>query len=216
MPFPTTPSTTLQQLQYDVSCWVDQSSEEFYESINELIQRAEWRIWRDLDRAVGYHKIASGSLSASVEVQSIYPSDAYSVVTSLRLIEGDYLLAKNETFISEINDEVSTTEPRYYCVSSDDGYNPLLMVAPIPDTNYQYVLEYRTLTSLVDNTNGTWLTANASDILFHATVLESLIFLKYPKDQIAAQEQMYNMLLTQLKDLYFKEMRNSYFQRSNG
>lgn len=216
MPFPTTPSNTLEQLQYDVSCWVDQSSDEFYDSINEIIQRAEKRIWRNLNVAVGYHKIDNGSLTSGVETQSIYPSEDYSVITSIRLSSEDYLLNKNETFISELNDEVDSGVPRYYCVSSDDGYEPVVLIAPIPDSNYQYVMEYRTLTSLIDNTDGTWLTSNASDILFHATVLESLIFLKYPKDQIAAEEQVFKLLMEQLNGLYIKEARKGYFERAIG
>ena len=92
------------------------------------------------------------------------------------------------------SDPSQTGLPLYY---ADYGYRGII-VAPTPNMNYPFEIAYletpETLTSLIQ-TN--WLTENTPDILLHACLLESNLFLKNP-DMIPIWDKTYKEEITAL------------------
>lgn len=65
--------------------------------------------------------------------------------------------------------------PAYYC---DFGFNNILIV-PTPDSEYPFQFSYMQEFPPINTENQTnWLTVNAPEVVFFATLLEAMIFLK--------------------------------------
>lgn len=190
MAFPTTPTNSLEQLQYDISKYFDQDSSEFSNDVNDIIRLGELRVWRDTDGAFGFRKISTGSLIPSTSIQSIFPASPYSLITSM-LVGTSFLLNKNETFIQAVNAELSSGTPIYYALTSNDNSTGCILLAPSPSTSLTYTIEYRSANSLLDFPNGTWLYFNAYDLLFNACLVEAVPYLRYDQEQMQDAELFY-------------------------
>lgn len=219
MPFPTSASNALEQYQIDVSCHAENDAEEFYEEINDIIQRAEFHIWTDSQGILGFRHEDIVELTPSQEAQDIHPEGDYVVVTAVKVMDDTgeefHLLYKDESFIQELNQEADDDMPRFYCATGQEtGGSNKILLAPMPDDNYQGIVEYIAFDSLIDSPTGTWLTREAGDVLFYAILIDAYTFLKADPKYIAELDIEYRDALEHLLFRQQRLMRNTAFKYS--
>jgi hypothetical protein len=85
-------------------------------------------------------------------------------------------------------DATQTADPEFYC---DYGYDNWLF-APTPSASLPIEIAYQAIAEPLDETHQTnWLTNNAPDLLFNASMLQAFTFLKDP-GQIQIWQGVYN------------------------
>jgi len=142
------------------------------------------------------------------------PSD-FQLSFSLAVIDenGDYhyLDKKHTSFMREYApDPTATSErgrPLYYAdfdkelsTGSDNGST--LIVAPVPDQDYNVELHYLYKpSSLTSQTSGTWLSQNASNALLYGSLIEAYIFMKGDPDMMALYQSRFAEEIARLKNM---------------
>ena len=107
-------------------------------------------------------------------------------------------------------DPTATSErgrPLYYAdfdkelsTGSDNGST--LIVAPVPDQDYNVELHYLYKpSSLTSQTSGTWLSQNASNALLYGSLIEAYIFMKGDPDMMALYQSRFNEEIARLKNM---------------
>ena len=107
-------------------------------------------------------------------------------------------------------DPTATSErgrPLYYAdfdkelsTGSDNGST--LIVAPVPDQDYNVELHYLYKpSSLTSQTSGTWLSQNASNALLYGSLIEAYIFMKGDPDMMALYQSRFAEEIARLKNM---------------
>jgi hypothetical protein len=124
--------------------------------------------------------------------------------TSVSTGKGEWLLKRDQTFLSEYVDRLTgeeaqdvTGKPKYYAmfggataVSSTTSGG--IYVAPTPDTTYMYRIYINLMpTSLGTNTSGTYISQYFSNGLLYGCLVEAYGFLKGPMDMLTLYENKY-------------------------
>jgi hypothetical protein len=164
---------------------------EFANYIPVAVDLAEERLFRELDLPEIELK-ASGTLTTNVTLlakPSSYEFGSYLAVGSgsSRTI----LKKKLESFILDYwPDAGQVGFPKYYADYDDDYF----ILAPTPETNYAYELKYSRKESKLGSSKSTnYYTNNCKDLLFAASMIEMLKFMK-AFNQLAVWEQKYREL----------------------
>jgi hypothetical protein len=99
------------------------------------------------------------------------------------------LLKRTESFVNDYwPDSTVTDVPKYYC----DANSAAFKLAPTPESNYPYEIKYTKKPTKLSSTNATnYFTDSCKDLLFSATMLEMVKFMK-SWSQIPVWEQTYN------------------------
>ena len=142
---------------------------------NQFIENSEWRILRDVpidaDRKVSEGNLVTDDNTINVPAKTLFVRgievfDSTSVSTG----KGEWLLRRDQTFLSEYIDRLTgeeaqdvTGKPKYYAmfggatgVSSTTSGG--IYVAPTPDTTYMYRIYINLMpTSMGTNTSGTYI-----------------------------------------------------------
>lgn len=151
-----------------------------------IVMLAQARIDNDL-KALGQTKIITGSFSPpapnSINNVLAKPSDwKYTLTFEIRIGTGASLATKllKKTGYDDARflwaDDNITAPPVFY---ADDIEYDFLYISPPPDLPYEFRWSYVMKNSLLDqSTQSNWLTQNAYRVLFDATLLETIIFLK--------------------------------------
>ena len=213
-----TPVNYLNNLKNHVINSIEDDYEDLEDCLDQIVRRAELRIFRDTRGAVGFRKYSSGSLTQEVVIQDIVPSEAKSVLglrvkktTDTRYYN---LKSRDESYINKLNLTLASNRPEFYCVTSNDAYEPIIIVAPKPASNDNYKLEYRVLNSIVDNPTGTWLAERAYDLLVSGTMVEALLYIKADMTEVKTAlegytERLKAFLRQQVKAAHGTEYRQS-------
>ena len=136
------------------------------------------------------------------------PAD-YVLSFSLAVIDGNsdyhYLDKKHPSFMQEYDvdpaDATKRALPKYYADYVKNLSGSSLVVAPVPDTNYNVELNYLYKpNSLVTDTTGTWLSQNARNALIYGCLVEGYIFMKGDAELLTLYENRYNQEIARLKN----------------
>ena len=176
--------------------------------VNDFIEHAELRIFRDVDLDV-FRKYQTASLTsgdAFVGMPGATPS-SFSFIRSVNIFspsgslggltdnERRYLEKKDTTFMSEYAPNRTTTGiPKYYA----NWDNDTIILAPAPNAAYTIELAYNAQeTGLSSSNTTTWVSTNAPQLLLYACLIEAFKFLKNP-NMVAMYTQAYQDVITPL------------------
>ena len=176
--------------------------------VNDFIEHAELRIFRDVDLDV-FRKYQTASLTsgdAFVGMPGATPS-SFSFIRSVNIFspsgslggltdnERRYLEKKDTTFMSEyFPNRTSTGIPKYYA----NWDNDTIILAPAPNAAYTIELAYNAQeTGLSSSNTTTWVSNNAPGLLLYACLIEAFKFLKNP-NMVSMYSQAYQELITPL------------------
>ena len=175
--------------------------------VNDFIEHAELRIFRDVDLDV-FRKYQTATLTSGdpfISMPGATPTDfefaRYITIFSpsgslggLTDNERVYLQKKDSSFISEYApNRTSTSIPKYYA----NWDNDTIILAPTPNAAYTIELAYNALpTGLSSSNTTTWVSTNAPQLLLYACLVEAFKFLKGPDNMLQMYETYYQQALT--------------------
>lgn len=167
-------SLTYSSLLTQVPGYLERSDAALTAQLPTLIMLAENRLATDMKQQ-GFQAVVKGNLSATIakpafwrETISFNYKDPVTGWQPLRLRALEYL--KNYWPVQS-----STSTPRFY---ADYNFQNFL-VAPSPDSAYEFELVYYARLDPLDDSNQTnWLTLNAPQCLLYACILEAQLWLK--------------------------------------
>ena len=174
--------------------------------VNDFIEHAELRIFRDVDLDV-FRKYQTATLTSGdpfISMPGAIPTDfefaRYITIFSpsgslggLTDNERVYLQKKDTSFISEYApNRTSTSIPKYYA----NWDNDTIILAPTPNAAYTIELAYNALpTGLSSSNTTTWVSTNAPQMLLYACLVEAFQFLKGPDNMLQTYERYYQQAL---------------------
>ena len=175
--------------------------------VNDFIEHAELRIFRDVDLDV-FRKYQTATLTSGdpfISMPGATPTDfefaRYITIFSpsgslggLTDNERVYLQKKDTSFISEYApNRTSTSIPKYYA----NWDNDTIILAPTPNAAYTIELANNALpTGLSSSNTTTWVSTNAPQLLLYACLVEAFKFLKGPDNMLQMYETYYQQALT--------------------
>ena len=175
--------------------------------VNDFIEHAELRIFRDVDLDV-FRKYQTATLTSGdpfISMPGATPTDfefaRYITIFSpsgslggLTDNERVYLQKKDTSFISQYApNRTSTSIPKYYA----NWDNDTIILAPTPNAAYTIELAYNALpTGLSSSNTTTWVSTNAPQLLLYACLVEAFKFLKGPDNMLQMYETYYQQALT--------------------
>ena len=176
--------------------------------VNDFIEHAELRIFRDVDLDV-FRKYQTASLTsgdAFVAMPGATPT-SFSYIRSVNIFspsgslggltdsERVFLEKRDQSFINEYSpNRTSTGIPKYYA----NWDNDTIVLAPAPNAAYTIELAYNAQeTGLSSSNTTTWVGNNAPGLLLYACLIEAFKFLKNP-EMVGMYSQAYQGLLTPL------------------
>jgi hypothetical protein len=175
--------------------------------VDSMIRDAELRIFREVDA-----DYAREYATANVNINSPYldlpNATSSSGLTSTRRaiivrsflvfnsntspVTKEYVEPKDTSFIFEFNSTGATGVPKYYAMWKETT----LLMAPTPNLQYQVQLSYVYTPDHLSATNTTtYLSENAPELLFYATLVEAYGFLKGPMDMYKLYSDKYNVAM---------------------
>jgi hypothetical protein len=203
---------TLAELTTLIQNYTQNTETTFTNTINDFIETCEERLF-DLVQFDFFRKNVTGNLTTG-NTYLTAPSD-FQLSFSLAVIDGNgdyhYLDKKHTSFMREYApDPTATSErgrPLYYAdfdkelsTGSDNGST--LIVAPVPDQDYNVELHYLYKpSSLTSQTSGTWLSENASNALLYGSLIEAYIFMKGDPDMMALYQSRFAEEIARLKNM---------------
>jgi hypothetical protein len=202
---------TLAELKTLIQNYVQNSETTFVSTLDDFIINAEERIF-ELIQLDFFRKNVTGNLTTG-NTYLTAPSD-FQLSFSLAVIDGNgdyhYLDKKHTSFMREYSpDPTATSErgrPLYYAdfdkelsTGSDNGST--LIVAPVPDQDYNVELHYLyDPSSLTSQTSGTWISQNARNALLYGCLVEAYTFMKGDADMMNLYEKRFNLEILRLKN----------------
>jgi hypothetical protein len=203
---------TLAELTTLIQNYTQNTETTFTNTINDFIETCEERLF-ELVQFDFFRKNVTGNLTTG-NTYLTAPSD-FQLSFSLAVIDGNgdyhYLDKKHTSFMREYSpDPTATSErgrPLYYAdfdkelsTGSDNGST--LIVAPVPDQDYNVELHYLYKpSSLTSQTSGTWLSQNASNALLYGSLIEAYIFMKGDPDMMALYQSRFAEEIARLKNM---------------
>jgi len=145
----------------------------FFTHIALLMERAHLRIQHDLD----LNAARIEETFAVAEALVFMPADLI-LVRGIRLVNGEFLLEKDTTFVKDYWPDASQTgTPRYYCWQDDQN----IRLAPTP-TDSAIEVMYTVRIPVLSTTQTTnWLSEYTPDLLQIALLLEAAAWTKDPE-----------------------------------
>ena len=201
---------TLTELKSLIQDYLQNTETTFVNNLNEIIKNAEERLFEEVEFDF-FRKTTTGTLTAGSRLYTA-PSDfvlAFSFTVKDSSDDYNYLIKKHPSFLLEYDVDPTDSSkrglPKYYADYDkelfDDPEGSTLVVAPVPDSNYTFKLNYLYKpTSLTSNSSGTWLSQNARNGLLYACLLEAYTFMKGDPDLLQLYETRYNQELARLKN----------------
>jgi len=172
--------------------------------IQGMIRDAELRIFREVD-ADYTREYATANLNINSPYLDLPSSPATTatrtsiIVRSILVFDStqspttkEYLEKRDTSFIFEYNSTGSTGVPKYYA----NWKETTLIMAPAPDAQYKVQLSYIYSPEELSATNTeTYVSKNASDLLFNAVMVNAYEFLKGPMDMYKIYSDKYNVAI---------------------
>jgi hypothetical protein len=193
-------TTTYDNLVSLLETYVEDTSAEYVSAVGGCINRAEERIFRDLDLSI-FNTITTASTvngqgfitlsNTQAPVHSVYS-------TSL----ADHLLRRSREYIQAYG---GSGTPLYY-----HGDVSRLYLGPVPDNSYSLDVTYITRPLPLSDSNQTnWFADNVADLLLFASLVESEKFLIAP-ERVSEFEADYARLLGPARGFWRDDMQTGY------
>ena len=196
--------TTYSELQTQIRDYTETDSSVLTDIIvNDFIEHAEKRIFRDVDldvyRSYQYATLTQGVAFVSLpganlgQLAFIRSAQIYDPADPVRY----YLYQKDITFMNEYWPNRDTTaQSKYYAMWDQDT----IYLAPTPNTAYNIELALnKQETGLSLSNTTTWVSTNAPRVLLNACLAEAFKFLKGPDNLLQYYEQGYQQALQGLQ-----------------
>tara|TARA_B100000900_G_scaffold409864_1_gene426509 strand:+ start:1020 stop:1691 length:672 start_codon:yes stop_codon:yes gene_type:complete len=171
--------------------------------VNDFIEHAEKRIFRDVDldiyRSYQYATLTQGVPFVSLpganlgQLAFIRSAQIYDAANPIRY----YLYQKDITYMNEYWPNRNTeAQPKFYAMWDQDT----IYLAPTPNTAYNIELALnKQETGLSSSNTTTWVSTNAPKVLLYAALCEAFRFLKGPDNMLQYYEQGYKQALQGLQ-----------------
>ena len=182
---------TYDSLVSDIANYAERDDSPFMEQIPRFIQLAENRIASET-KPLGFVRTVTGMLSGNTLVKPI----RWRKTKNICLIVGaerKYLYNRGYEFLRSYWPDVAKVDVPYYYADYDYEH---LFIAPTPDIQYQFEMQYYELPeplSQVTQTN--WTTQYAPQLLLYATLMEAMPFLK-TSERIPEFQGLYDRALS--------------------
>lgn len=169
---------TYAELVANLQSWLEDDDTEFTGSIDDLINLAEMRLWRDLDLSI-FTSEDTTTTAASTETVT-KPATDTELVSFQSLWYDDagvrrFLELRSTDWIRDYQNPAAEGPPRFYCELNETEW----AVAPIPDAIYTINARGTTRPTRLSSTQtSTWLSLHQDDLLFKACLAEAEKFLK--------------------------------------
>jgi|TARA_R100000030_G_scaffold66908_1_gene50990 hypothetical protein len=167
--------------------------------IDLCIEFAEMRIFREADISA-YRKTIETTLSSNNRFLDI-PQDLY-VTRYIKILAGEFLQEKDESFVREFTQNVSTQgTPRFYALYGEGAYSASdrgmrWLFSPRADIDYTLEIGYTILpTGLSSSNANSYLGDYAPDLLLYGSLLEAATFMKLTADQGSRYQALYDRAL---------------------
>jgi|TARA_R100001509_G_scaffold11715_2_gene6060 hypothetical protein len=197
---------TLAELKSIIQDYLQNSETTFVNNLDEIIKTVEERIFEDV-QFDNFRKTSSLTFTAGNKVLTT-PTD-FVLAFSLAVIDSNsdyhYLDKKHPSFMQEYTVDPTDVSlrglPKYYGDQSKQLSGSSIVVAPVPDQNYNVELNYLYKpNSLVTDTTGTWLSQNARNGLIYGCLVEAYTFMKGDADLLQLYAQRYDIEIARLKN----------------
>lgn len=196
--------TTYSELVTQIRDYTETTSDVLTDTIiNDFIEHAEKRIFRDVDldifRSYQFATLTIGNPFVSLpgantdNIAFVRSAQIYTSASPTR----DYLEQKDITFMNEYwPNRDTTSKPKYYANWDQDT----LYLAPTPNSAYNIELALnKQPTGLSSSNTTTWVSTNAPKVILYATLCEAFRFLKGPDNMLQYYEQGYKQALQGLQ-----------------
>lgn len=162
-------------LRDQIKDWVEVDEPTFVANIDNIITKAENKI-HTLIKLPDFHASVQGTLGLGVNVIPL-PVDLLAINSIF--VDGDGLLVKSDDYLQEVY-RAQTGKPEVYAHSNSLAAT----VAPIPDQDYPFVMEYLSRPQSIVVNGSSWLGEAAPSLLLDACLVQAGLFLKYDKEQM--------------------------------
>ena len=162
--------------------------------VNGIIKNAEFRVLRDVD-SDNNRRYATSQFVINQRYLDL-PNDIL-IIRSVQVSDSSnfdsgttrtFMEKRDTSFISEYNGSGTTGIPKYYANWDENT----MVVAPTPNNTYGVQVNYILKdSSIVDTTDGTYLSNEFPNGLLYACLVETYGFLKGPNDVLQLYEQRY-------------------------
>ena len=171
--------------------------------VNDFIEHAEKRIFRDVDldiyRSYQYATLTQGVPFVSLpganlgQLAFIRSAQIYDAANPIRY----YLYQKDITYMNEYWPNRNTeAQPKFYAMWDQDT----IYLAPTPNTAYNIELALNKQEDGLSSSNtSNWVSTNAPKVLLYASLSEAFKFLKGPDNMLQYYEQGYQQALQGLQ-----------------
>lgn len=196
--------TTYSELVTQIRDYTETTSDVLTDTIiNDFIEHAEKRIFRDVDldifRSYQFATLTVGNPFVSLpgantdNIAFVRSAQIYTSASPTR----DYLEQKDISFMNEYWPNRDTTgKPKYYANWDQDT----LYLAPTPNSAYNIELALnKQPTGLSSSNTTTWVGTNAPKVILYAALCEAFRFLKGPDNMLQYYEQGYQQALQGLQ-----------------
>ena len=181
--------------------YLESSESSLVTNIPNFIQATEEKILKSVQLDL-FRKNVTGNATASNTYLTM-PTDFLSPF-SLALIDSsgnyNYLLQKQVSYIRDFTPSASTTgTPKYYAEFDETTF----ILAPTPNTNFEFELHYFYRPASLTSTSGTtttWLSKNAINAMLYGCLSEACMYLK-SYEALPIYEQKLQESLVLLKNL---------------
>jgi hypothetical protein len=193
-------TTTYAGLVSLLGTYVEDSSAEYTSAVGGCINRAEERIFKDLDLSI-FNAITTASTvngqgyitlsNTQAPVHSVYVTAA-----------ADHAQRRSREYLQAYG---SSGRPLFYSADATRLY-----LAPTPDDSYSLDITYQVRPTPLSGSNTTnWFAENVADLLLFAALVESEHFLIAP-ERVSEFEQKYASLLGPARGFWRDDMQTGY------
>lgn len=181
---------TYASLKSDIATYAERNDAPFITQIPNFILLAENRLASEV-KTLGFQRVVSGVLNSNTLVKPA----RWRRTRSFSILSGGervYLFERSYEYCRTYAPDASANGvPRYYADYDYEHY----FIAPTPDQNYAFELNYYELPEpLSDANQSNWTTRYAPQLLLYASLLEAQPFLKMP-ERIAEFQGLYDRAL---------------------
>ena len=201
------------ELVAQIKNFLEDDSTEFSNSIDAIIDQAESMIFQRLPNLPAYRQSATGTLASGTSSYTISNARIIRNVAVTVSSNVTYLNHRIDSYLKDYWPNASTTgQPIMYSTDSASTSGTVITLAPTPNSNYSYEVEFSAPATGLSSSNTTsWLGANAENALLSACLYEASAFLKAPETLT-----LYKSQFDEATQLMQQEMLRDYASEYNG
>jgi hypothetical protein len=176
----------------DIIAAAEDDSTEFYNYIPNMVNRAEERLIKDLD---DYGLVTYTSVAVSASNNKVTLPSGTRIVKNVNITSNGSkinLLQRTDEFINDYWPvSASTSEPKYYARRN----NTTILIAPTPASTVNgEIVHVNKPTALTSANQTNYFSDYAYDLLFNASMIEAMLFMKN-YSQVGTYQNVYNQIL---------------------